>query len=118
MPSLTAFVFMVGWTVVGAGLLNVTGIWEWAPRKVQTVTVVRSDVEALVDRLKPLTKDPSTNYFGVSVEFSGAGVSIAMHLRDDSQLRSKAATLEGAVKGLAAPNTAVQAALAGWNLPR
>ena len=118
MPSLPAIAFLIGFNVILCGLLNATGIWEWAPRKVETVTTtvvhVRSEIEALIDRLKPLTKEPNTSYYGISITHSGAGVSIDMNLKNDSRLKAQAPTLVEAVAMLATPNEEIKNALVGW----
>lgn len=73
-----------------------------------------ADVSNLIDRLKPLTRNPDSTWNGVSVRFSGGGVRIDMTLPNGNELKSSSDTLEGAVAKLIEPMDIIKSALADW----
>lgn len=98
--------FFVHWLVA-------LGFQPPVPAPVPT-PVGNAEVSDLVARLAPFAEDPSSEYYGVSVTYSGGGVSIRMRLKNRNEYNARSKTLAGAVEMLTTPSDAIKSALIGW----
>lgn len=71
------------------------------------------EVSDLIERLKPLARDPSSDWNGVKVTFTGASVSLNITMREGNEYTAKSATLKDAVAAI--DSAKIKQALQGWS---
>lgn len=78
-----------------------------------------AEVSDLIERLKPLAKDPNGAWYssGITLTFYGSGVSLNLKMPNGNEYTGRASTLKEAVSRLTEPSLAIQGALKGWNKP-
>lgn len=74
-----------------------------------------AEVTDLIERLKPLVKEPNSRWSGTRITFTGAGVAVEMNLANGDKYSGEARTLGGAVSRITAPSADIKAALDGWS---
>lgn len=86
-----------------------------------TPVVGKLDVLELINRLRPIAKNPRSNEWwraGVKVTFfSNSIVKVELELENGDKYSGEAGTLEDAVKRLTSPSADIASALAGWDEP-
>ncbi len=78
-----------------------------------------SEVSDLINRLKPLAKDPDREWYanGVELTFYGKGVYIKLKQPNGNEYHGRANSLKEAVARLTTPSEEIRAALSGWVAP-
>lgn len=120
---MTAFFFAIGCVIL---LVSGAQLFYPAPKPslVGTTSITDTlhvridktvDVTDLIERLRPLAKDPSSRYRGINISFSGNDVEITLVTHDGNEYHGKANTLKDAVARIADPSASIRAALNGWN---
>ncbi len=90
------------------------------PEPVAKSLVSAAEVSDLINRLKPLAKEPNAAWYsnGIVITFWGnGGVSIILRTKDGNEYNGRADTLKDAVSRLTDPSKDIQDALRGWSTP-
>jgi hypothetical protein len=78
--------------------------------------VGQAEVSDLIERLKPLAKDPNGAWYsnGIQVSFTGSDVRITLKMPNDNEYHGEAKTLTEAVSRITSPSKDISDALLGW----
>lgn len=82
---------------------------------VMTGRTSAAEVSDLIQRLKPLAKDPDREYGGIDIRFFGSRVHIKLETKDGNQYHGSAKTLKEAVARITDPSSTIREALRGWD---
>lgn len=85
------------------------------PKQAEPVKV--GEVSDLIERLRPLAKEPDRRWGGIEITFTGAEVSIKLTTKDDNEYNGRAKTLKEAVSRITDPSSTIREALRGWDQP-
>lgn len=108
--------FLLGLATIlcGAAIIGMTFIPQQTTNPQETVSL--GEVTDLITRLRPLAKDSTHRYGGLSVIFYGAGVKIELERPNGNKYVGEATTLVEAVARIMTPAEDVRAALDGWHI--
>jgi hypothetical protein len=98
---------------IAIGAVAVYLVTPTPPAETPPPRVVHSgDVTDLIKRLAPLAYDPSSQWQGVAVTFTGTSAEIKIMTKDRNEYSGKGATLTDAVRMI--DSTRIRDALSGW----
>ena len=116
MSAITGMIFLGAGMALGVGI---TWTLTPPPAQMRPSPVGAAEVSDLLERLKPLAKEPNGAWYnsGVRLEFYGSGVTLTLKMANGNEYIGRAPTLKGAVARLTEPSSDIQAAMKGWSEP-
>jgi len=97
---------------IGAFALYVTSPKVATPKEAPPQVTI-GEVTDLIERLKPLAKEPESSWRGVRITFTGAGAEVKITTKDDNEYTGAGKTLKAAATMI--DSSRIREVLQGWN---